>query len=238
MGSFFAAFSERSKSRAKRVGFCYEDVHQFLQALCDGEVHAERVYSLADATGGVMSRVSLTTHAIGQALAPVRGKLAKHAVTRVDRLLANAGVEVRSLFAYRAPNVAGGRWWIVAAMVDGNRRRRARHAAHPADVDEATRKAYRNACEDRMLWGLREMIPEVVRVLIQARTLIHYHAKRWSIKGNGRDTEDLIFAMGTSAAVHISNPVWRDWPWLLNTFAVVLLTWSWRPDSRRRMNRR
>ena len=56
-----------------------------------------------------------------------------------------------------------------------------------------------------------------------ARTLIDYYAKRWSIEPSFRDTKDLRFGMGMST-VRISDPSHRDRLWLLNAFAVVLLT--------------
>jgi hypothetical protein len=56
-----------------------------------------------------------------------------------------------------------------------------------------------------------------------ARTLIDYYAKRWSIEPSFRDTKDLRFGMGMTT-VRISDPGRRDRLWLLNAFAVVLLT--------------
>lgn len=56
-----------------------------------------------------------------------------------------------------------------------------------------------------------------------ARTLIDYYAKRWSIEPSFRDTKDLRFGMGMST-VRLSNPERRDRLWLLNAFAVALLT--------------
>jgi len=101
---------------AKRVGFRFKDIHGFLQALFGEDLHAKRVYSLANATVGVMTTASLAIHAIGQGLAQARGKLTKHAVKQVDRLLSNQGVEVWSLFAHWVPYVVGPRQFIVVAM--------------------------------------------------------------------------------------------------------------------------
>jgi hypothetical protein len=56
-----------------------------------------------------------------------------------------------------------------------------------------------------------------------ARTLIDYYAKRWGIEPSFRDTKDLRFGMGMSS-VRLSNPERRDRLWLLNAFAVTLLT--------------
>lgn len=74
---------------AKRVGFRFKDIHGFLQALFGDDLHAKRVYSLANATVGLMTSASLAIHAIGQGLAQAPGKLTKHAVKQVDRLLSN-----------------------------------------------------------------------------------------------------------------------------------------------------
>lgn len=56
-----------------------------------------------------------------------------------------------------------------------------------------------------------------------ARALINLYAKRWSIECGFRDSKDIRFGMGMGA-VHVSTPDRRDRPWLLNAFAVVLLT--------------
>jgi len=71
---------------AKRLGFRFENIHGFLDSLFGEDVPAKRVYSLANATMGVMASASLAIHAMGQGLAPARGKLAKHAVKQVDRM--------------------------------------------------------------------------------------------------------------------------------------------------------
>jgi len=56
-----------------------------------------------------------------------------------------------------------------------------------------------------------------------ARALLNLYAKRWGIEGAFRDTKDLRFGMGM-AAMHVSTPDRRDRLWLINAFAVVLLT--------------
>jgi hypothetical protein len=50
-----------------------------------------------------------------------------------------------------------------------------------------------------------------------------YYAKRWGIEGGFRDTKDLRFGMGMGST-HIGSPTRRDRLWLLNAFAVVLLS--------------
>src|SRR5664280_3778138 len=80
-----------------RKGITFEATHQFLSALFSEDVHAKRVYSLANATLGVISSASLAVNTIGQGLALARGRLTKHAIKQVDRLLSNPGIEVDEL---------------------------------------------------------------------------------------------------------------------------------------------
>ena len=70
---------------------CFGQVHRFLDGLFDGDLHAKRVLSLANATLGVISTASLAVNTIGQGLALARGRMTKHAVKQVDRLLSNPG---------------------------------------------------------------------------------------------------------------------------------------------------
>ena len=90
-----------------QIGF--EGIHNFLGSLFEGDVHAMRVYSLANATLGVLSTASLAVHVIGQGLAHSRGLITKHAVKQVDRLLSNRGIKVWEYFAYWVPYVIGPR---------------------------------------------------------------------------------------------------------------------------------
>ena len=71
---------------------CFGQVHRFLDGLFDGDLHAKRVLSLANATLGVISTASLAVNTIGQGLALARGRMTKHAVKQVDRLLSNPGI--------------------------------------------------------------------------------------------------------------------------------------------------
>ena len=56
-----------------------------------------------------------------------------------------------------------------------------------------------------------------------AKALVNLYGKRWGIEGAFRDTKDLRFGMGMGA-MHVSTPDRRDRLWLINAFAVVLLT--------------
>ena len=56
-----------------------------------------------------------------------------------------------------------------------------------------------------------------------AKALISLYGKRWGIECGFRDTKDLRFGMGMGS-IHVSTPDRRDRLWLLNAFAIVLLT--------------
>jgi hypothetical protein len=56
-----------------------------------------------------------------------------------------------------------------------------------------------------------------------AKQLMTTYGKRWGIEAAFRDTKDLRFGMGM-ASIRVSTPERRDRLWLLNAFAVVLLT--------------
>jgi len=158
---------------AKRCGFQLQDIHRFLSALFGEDVHAKRVYSLANATLRVMASASLAIHAIGQGLAQARGKLTKHTVKQVDRLLSNQGVAVWALFAHWVAYVVGARTTIVVGMdwtdfdPDGQApimlSLLTRHGrATPLvwlTVDKATLKEQRNGYEDQVLMRLSEVLP-------------------------------------------------------------------------------
>lgn len=53
------------------------DIIEFIGTLYDGDLHAKRVLSLANAALGVLTSASLAVHAIGQGLAHAQGTLSK-----------------------------------------------------------------------------------------------------------------------------------------------------------------
>ena len=167
---------------AKRHGARFEDVHRFVEDLVGEDLHAKRVYSLANATLGAMTSASLAVHAIGQGLALARGLHTKHAVKQVDRLLSNRGIDPWALAEHWVPYVlaeraaavvaldwtdfdADGQTSIVASLVTGQGR------AIPLvwrTEEKATLKDARNAHEDAVLKRLREVLPEGVAVTVVA----------------------------------------------------------------------
>ena len=160
----------------------FEGVHQFLRTLFADDLHAKRVLSLAGATMGVIESASLAVAMIGQGLALARGRLTKHAIKQVDRLLSNPGIDVDALLVHWVPYVVGARPSITVAMdwtdfdADGQTTIMlsllCRHGrATPLvwlTVDTATLKDRRNAYEYQVLVRLAEALPAAVRVRIVA----------------------------------------------------------------------
>ena len=167
---------------AKRPGVRFDDVHRFVEDLVGEDLHAKRVYSLANATLGAMTSASLAVHAIGQGLALARGLHTKHAVKQVDRLLSNRGIDPWALAEHWVPYVlaerpaavvaldwtdfdADGQTSIVASLVTGQGR------AIPLvwrTVEKVTLKDARNDHEDAVLRRLREVVPAGVAVTVVA----------------------------------------------------------------------
>ena len=100
----------------KKPALRQTEIHEFVSSLYEGDLHAKRVLSLANAATGVLASASLAVHAIGQGLAHVQGTLSKHGVKQVDRLLSNRGIEVWDFFAYWVPYVIGSRAEVVVAL--------------------------------------------------------------------------------------------------------------------------
>ncbi len=167
---------------AKRSGFRFKDIHGFLQSLFGEDMHAKRVYSLANATLGVMASASLAVHMIGLGLAQARGLLTKHAVKQVDRLLSNQGIDVWVSFAHWVPQVVGERKDILVAM-DWTEFDKDGHStimlslvtSHGRTtplvwltVPKDELKDRRNEYEDTVLARLAQVLPEDVEVTILA----------------------------------------------------------------------
>ena len=91
-------------------------VREYLDGIFAHDLHVKRIASLADGTLGVMASGSLAVATIGQALAQAHGRLTKHAIKQVDRLLSNQGIVLWDLFADWVPAVVGHRAAIMVAM--------------------------------------------------------------------------------------------------------------------------
>jgi hypothetical protein len=160
----------------------FKGVHAFLSGLFDGDLHAKRVLSLANASLGVIRSGSLAVHAIGLGLAQARGLKTKHAVKQVDRLLSNEGIDIDAARRHWVPYVAGPRTNINVAMdwtdfdADGQATIMlsllTRHGrATPLlwlTVDAATLKNHRNEYEYQVLVRLADALPSDLKVCIVA----------------------------------------------------------------------
>ena len=158
------------------------DLLNFITTLYEGDLHAKRVLSLANATLGVLTSASLAIHAVGRGLAQALGTLTKHGVKQVDRLLSNRGLNVWAFFAYWTPFIVGARtevvvaldWTsfaadgqdtIVVSMVTGHGR------ATPLlwkTVASSTLKGNQRRYEYELLCRLREVLPAGVKVTVVA----------------------------------------------------------------------
>jgi hypothetical protein len=94
----------------------FGQVHHSLVGLFDGDIHAKRVESLANATLGVVRTGSLAVSTIGHGLALGRGLTTKHAIKQVDRLLSNEGIDIDAALRHWVPYVVGPRASINVAM--------------------------------------------------------------------------------------------------------------------------
>jgi hypothetical protein len=160
----------------------FKGVHAFLSGLFDGDLHAKRVLSLANASVGVIRSGSLAVHAIGLGLAQARGLKTKHAVKQVDRLMSNEGIDIDAARRHWVPYVAGPRTNINVAMdwtdfdADGQATIMlsllTRHGrATPLlwlTVDTATLKNHRNEYEYQVLVRLADALPSDIKVCIVA----------------------------------------------------------------------
>ena len=167
---------------AMRQPLSFDGVHNFLDTLFGDDLHAKRVKSLAGATLGAIQSASLAVGLIGQGLVLARGRLTKHTVKQVDRLLSNQGIDVDALLGHWVPYVVGQRDSITVAMdwtefdADGQATIMlsllSRHGrATPLvwlTVDKATLKNRRNGYEYQVLVRLAEILPADVRVRIVA----------------------------------------------------------------------
>lgn len=160
----------------------FGEVQRFVAGVFDGDVHAKRVLSLAQATLGVVKTTSLAVNTIGQGLALARGLMTKHAIKQVDRLLSNPGIDIDAALRRWIPYVVGPRNSIKVAMdwtdFDADNQSTlmlsllTRHGrATPLlwlTVDKSTLKDRRNEYEYQALVRLADALSASVKVCIVA----------------------------------------------------------------------
>ncbi len=86
---------------------CFTEADRFLAGLFERDLHAKRVLSLANATLGVIETASLAVYAIGHGLTLARGRVTKHAIKQVNRLLSNQGIDIDAALRHWVPFVVG-----------------------------------------------------------------------------------------------------------------------------------
>jgi hypothetical protein len=148
----------------------FKYTHNFIEALFAEDMHAKRVYSLANATLGVMTSASLAVSTIGHGLALARKGLSKHAIKQVDRLLSNPAIDVKELFARWVPYVLGARESIEVAMdrTDFDADNQATMMLSLITKHgRATPLIWLSVDKDTPIW-LAEALPAAVKVLIVA----------------------------------------------------------------------
>jgi hypothetical protein len=72
-----------------------------------GVCDRDSVLFLANATLGVIKTASLAVNTIGQGLALARGRVTKHAIKQVDRLLSNREIDSDAALRHWVPYVVG-----------------------------------------------------------------------------------------------------------------------------------
>jgi hypothetical protein len=160
----------------------YGQVHRSLVGLFDGDMHAKRIASLANATLGVVKTGSLAVSMIGHGLALARGLTSKHAIKQVDRLLSNEGIDIDAALCHWVRYVVGPRTSINVAMdwtefdADGQATLMlslltSHGRATPLlwlTVDTSTLKNHRNEYEYQVLVRLADALPSDIKVCIVA----------------------------------------------------------------------
>jgi len=160
----------------------YGQVHRSLVGLFDGDMHAKRIASLANATLGVVKTGSLAVSTIGHGLALARGLTSKHAIKQVDRLLSNEGIDIDAALCHWVRYVVGPRTSINVAMdwtefdADGQATLMlslltSHGRATPLlwlTVDTSTLKNHRNEYEYQVVVRLADTLPSDSKVCIVA----------------------------------------------------------------------
>ena len=157
-------------------------IHRFVAEIVGDDLHAKRVFSVAQGVVGVLHTASLAIHAIGEALAKVASRTPKHAIKQVDRLLSNSGFDPAALTPSWVAFVLGVRTEAVVVLDwtdfdDDDQTTLVRNLvtthgrATPLlwkTVSKKGLKHRRNDHEDALIVRLRAAIPATVRVTLLA----------------------------------------------------------------------
>jgi hypothetical protein len=160
----------------------YQEVLQFVNDLAGEALHPKQVLSLAHAVTGAVHADIASIAAIGRAAARVREVSEKHSIKQVDRLLANDGVEPLEVMREVVPIFLAERKEIVVSMdwtsFDDDRQATlalsltSEHGrATPLlwrTIASKKLKGRRTKLELQLLWRLRLLVPDDVRVTVLA----------------------------------------------------------------------
>jgi hypothetical protein len=169
-------------ARRMRTQISTAQVFNFIDGAIEGDLHAKRIESLAIATHGIIQAGSLAVSAIGRAIAVARGTKSKHAIKQVDRLLSNRGVNLPAFFAHWVLYILAERQEAIVALdwTDFDHDDQSTLALHLVTshgrttpllwrtVRKSELEGWRNVHEDRLLLGLRELVPEHIKVTVLA----------------------------------------------------------------------
>lgn len=160
----------------------YVDVREYVGSILDGNVHAKRIDSMANAALGVISSASLIVHRIGIGLADENGLLEKHAIKQVDRLLSNDKFTMDSVFPHWVKFIIGNRSEIKVAL-DWTEFKHDKHTTLMLSMvsnhgratpllwetfSTVSLKKNRNNYEDKLLSLFKELLPQGIKVTIIA----------------------------------------------------------------------
>lgn len=169
-----------SQQQERQVG--RDQLDDLMEEIFGGQIHAQRVLSLANGVDGVLHAASLGIRAIGHGLAVANGLAPRHAIKQVDRLLSNPNIMreevarcwVRFVVAERQALVVNFDWTDLedadqSMIVLGTQTDHGRST--PLVWKTVTRselKDQRNAHEDERLCLLADVLPEGVQVTVVA----------------------------------------------------------------------
>jgi hypothetical protein len=94
----------------------FHDVIKFSSELFGGTIHSKRIESMSAAIFGITRAERLTSSSIGRALATSTGRLPKHCIKQVDRLLGNEKFVVDDCITVLIPWIIGQRKQIVVSL--------------------------------------------------------------------------------------------------------------------------
>jgi len=159
-----------------------DQIQNYLLDMFNGDIHAKRVMSIANAVIGVITSTSLAIHLIGQGFAVAKGRVTKHGVKQVDRLLSNTKFTVWNYFYCWVPEVIGARTEVIVAM-DWTEFEKDKHSTiaiylvtHHGRAtpllwkthSKGLLKTNRNKYEREILSHLKETLPDGVHVTVLA----------------------------------------------------------------------